>query len=218
MLRLLFPNKCIVCRSLLKKDETDLCHNCRKNIPEFSKAKRNIPFVARWTAMWYYKDDVRRSIHRFKFYNARHYAVSYGRLLAMRLQQAYPDGFDAVTWVPTTPIRKFFRGYDQAQLLAVAVAKELGLPCAHLLRKIRNTPPQSGISDAAARRANVLGSYTIANRQATVGQRILLIDDVITTGSTVSECARVLMTAGAKEVYCAAVAAASNDKKSGVCR
>lgn len=168
--------------------------------------------------MWYYKDDVRRSIHRFKFYNARHYAPAYGRLLAMRLLKEFPDGFDAVTWVPTGPIRKFFRGYDQAHLLARAVAKELGLPCLRLLRKMRNTPPQSGISDAAERRANILGSYAMADRKAAAGQKLLLIDDVITTGATSAECARMLMTAGAKEVYCAAVAAASNDKKSGVYR
>ena len=75
-----------------------------------------------------------------------------------------------------------------------------------LLRKIRNAPPQSGISGDAARRANVLGAYRVTDPDALRDKRILLLDDVITTGATASECARVLLTAGAKSVNCAAVA------------
>ena len=211
LLSILYPRKCILCRSLLSKEETDLCTQCRKAAPEFPKTKSTFPFVARWTALWYYKDDVRRSILRYKFHHARHYAPAYGRLLGMKLLQEFPEGFDAITWVPTGTVRKFFRGYDQAQLLAQAVAKELGREPVQLLKKVRNTPPQSGINDAARRRANVLAAY--AATRSVAGKRILLLDDVITTGATTSECAKTLQIAGAKEVYCAAVAAASHHKK-----
>ena len=210
-LSILYPRKCILCRSILTKEETDLCTHCRKTAPEFPKAKSTFPFVARWTALWYYKDDVRRSILRYKFYHARHYAPSYGRLLGMKLLQEFPEGFDVITWVPTGAVRKFFRGYDQAQLLANAVAKELGCQPVKLLKKVRNTPPQSGIPDAAKRRANVLAAYAVIRN--VTGQRILLLDDVITTGATTSECAKTLQISGAKEIYCAAVAAASHHKK-----
>ena len=213
LLSILYPRKCVLCRTILKNDETDLCCQCRKNAPLFQKAKSNIPFVARWTALWYYKDDVRHSIIRYKFHHARHYAPAYGRMLGMKLLQEFPDGFDVVTWVPTGAIRKFFRGYDQAQLLAEAVASELGIGAEKLLKKIRNTPPQSGIHDAAKRRANVLAAYRVMNPQNVAGKRILLLDDVITTGATSSECAKTLQIAGAKEVFCAAVAAASHHKK-----
>lgn len=212
-LSILYPRKCVLCRSLLTKEETDLCTQCRKTAPGFPKAKSTFPFVARWTALWYYKDDVRRSILRYKFHHARHYAPAYGRLLGMKLLQEFPEGFDVVTYVPTGAIRKFFRGYDQAQLLAEAVAKEIGCRSAKLLKKVRNTPPQSRINDAARRRANVLAAYAVVDRQAVSGQRILLLDDVITTGATTSECAKTLQIAGAKEVYCAAVAAAFHHKK-----
>lgn len=210
---LLFPRKCILCRRLLAKEETDLCHDCRKNAPEFTKAKRNIPFIAHWTAMWYYKDDVRPSLHRFKFYNARGYADIYGRLLAMRIQADLPAHFDLAVWVPTGFFRKLKRGYDHAQLLASATAAELGMEPTPLLKKIRNTPPQSRLRDAAQRRANVLGAYRVTDPAAISGKRILLIDDIVTTGATSSECAKVLLTAGAKEVYFAAVAAAVHDNK-----
>ena len=131
----------------------------------------------------------------------------------MKLLQDMPEGFDVLTWVPTGTLRKFFRGYDQSQLLAEAVAKELGCKSQKLLKKVRNTPPQSGINDAAKRRANVLAAYTVTDPRKVMGQRILLLDDVITTGATTSECAKTLMIAGASEVYCAAVAAASHHKK-----
>ena len=67
----IFPPKCVICTKLLEKNETDLCHSCRSNSQEFFKGKRNIQFVAKWTALWYYNDDMRKSIHRFKFYNRR---------------------------------------------------------------------------------------------------------------------------------------------------
>ncbi|MBQ7328888.1 MAG: ComF family protein [Oscillospiraceae bacterium] len=162
--------------------------------------------------MWYYKDDVRSSMLRFKFGKKRHYALSYGRALAMHLQQKGFDQYDVLTYIPVSPLRKFRRSYDQVELIAGAVADELGLRLTPTLRKIRNTPPQSGFKDVSQRRANVLGAYRIKDSDLIRGKRILLLDDVITTGATASECARVLLVAGAKEVYCAAMAAAHQDK------
>jgi predicted amidophosphoribosyltransferase len=72
---------------------------------------------------------------------------------------------------------------------------------------VRNNPPQSGINGAAARRANVLGVYRAVQQEQISGKRILLLDDILTTGATAGECARVLLTAGAKEIHCGVVAA-----------
>ncbi|MBQ8359739.1 MAG: ComF family protein [Oscillospiraceae bacterium] len=163
--------------------------------------------------MWYYKDNVRKSIHRFKFGNARSYAGVYARFLALRLQNTFFEPFDILTWVPVSGLRKLKRGYDQTELIAKALSRELGMPATRVLKKIRHTPPQSGLRDAAQRRANVLGAYKSLPDQMLGNKRILLLDDVLTTGATASECARVLLTAGAKEVYFAAVAVASDDKK-----
>lgn len=209
---LLFPRKCVLCRKILSDHETDLCHDCRKNAPELNKAKLKISFVARWTAVWYYKDDVRSSVLRYKFGRARSYAGIYGRLLAMKLQKEELE-YDVLTWVTTGWLRRWKRGYDHAALLAEAVGTELGVTPVKVLRKIRQTPPQSRLASAAARRANVLGAYRVIEPELVKGKRVLLLDDIITTGATVSECARVILTAGAKEVYCAAVAAASHDNK-----
>ena len=113
---------------------------------------------------------------------------------------------DTITWAPVSLFRRFKRGYDQAQLIAVALGKELNLPVIKLLRKHRNTKAQSTLNDAASRRANVQGAYEATDPIKTAGKSILLIDDVLTTGSTATECALVLHTAGAKNVYLATIA------------
>lgn len=208
LMELLFPPKCVLCRKLLKSGEIDLCRECRADAPEYAGKKINIRFLDSFAAVWYYEGNVRRSLLRFKFYNARSYGVSYGRILAMRLQREYPDGFDMLTWVPVSRLRKLRRGYDQVELLAKAVGRELGLSPVPTLKKIRNNRPQSRLKDPAARRANVLGAYRLLEGAAVKGKRVLLLDDILTTGATAGECARVLLSAGAKEVHCAAVAAA----------
>ena len=213
LLRLLFPPKCILCRKLLQENETDFCHTCRQSAPERIKSDFHLSFVAGWTAVWYYKDDVRSSLLRYKFSGRRHYAFPYGRMLAMKLEKEKLTDFDVLTFVPIAPLRYLRRGYDQVELLSEVVGAELGVTHCRTLRKIRNTPPQSGIPDAARRRANVLGAYRAVNPEQFQGKRVLLLDDIITTGATASECARVLLTAGAKEVYCAAMAAASHNRK-----
>ena len=206
--RLLFPPKCVLCGKLLEKEESDLCRQCRAEAPAYPNHKSAPQFLDSFAAVWYYEGNVRKSLLRYKFHNARSFAPAYGRFLAMKLLQTHPEGFDVLTWVPVSRCRKFRRGYDQVELIARAVGTELGMPPVRLLKKIRHNRPQSGISDAAQRRANVLGAYQMVPGQDISGKRILLLDDILTTGATAGEAARVLLTAGAKEVHCAAVAAA----------
>ena len=209
LLAILFPPKCILCRRVLKDNETDLCHACRKDTPEFIHPKRNIPFVAQWTGIWYYSDNVRGSIHRYKFSNARRYAAAYAKLLAVRLQKEEMDSFDILSWIPVSASRKRKRGYDQSQLLAEALGQELGCEAVAVLKKYRNNPPQSTLTLQAERRANVLGAYRLrCPETAVAGKRVLVADDILTTGSTLSECARMLKTAGASRVLCVCAAAA----------
>ena len=206
--RLLFPPKCVLCGKLLEKEESDLCRQCRVEAPAYPNHKSAPQFLDSFAAVWYYEGNVRKSLLRYKFHNARSFAPAYGRFLAMKLLQTHPEGFDVLTWVPVSRCRKFRRGYDQVELIARAVGTELGMSPVRLLKKIRHNRPQSGISDAAQRRANVLGVYQVVPGQDIAGKRILLLDDILTTGATAGEAARVLLTAGAKEVHCAAVAAA----------
>lgn len=207
LLRFLFPPKCILCHKLLTDLETDLCHSCRENAPEVIREKRNFEFIAHWTALWYYKDNVRDSIHRYKFNNVRSYAEPYARLLALKLLNTeFLDSIHVITWAPVSFLRRFRRGYDQAQLLANALSKELEIPSVQLLKKRRHTGAQSLLKDPAARRANIHGAYCAVNPHEIRDRNILLVDDVLTTGATSNECARILQTAGAKSVCLATIA------------
>lgn len=207
ILELLFPRKCILCGKILERDETDLCRSCRTDSPECLRSRRNFSFLDSWVAVWYYEGYIRKSLLRYKFSRARHYADAYGRMLAMRILEEYPEGFDVLTWVPVSPWRKFRRGYDQVQLLALAAGRQLDMKPERTLKKIRNNPAQSSIAGVAQRKANVLGVYRVVDPKLIKGKRILLLDDIVTTGATAGECARVLLTAGAKEVHCGFLAA-----------
>lgn len=204
---LLFPPKCVLCQRLLAKEETGLCRRCREETAPFQEKKHPIPHIADSLALWYYNGNVRQSLLRFKFRGKRNYAQVYGSLLALRIQQVWPEGIDLLTWVPVSDKRRKKRGYDQTQLLGEAVAAELEIPLIRTLTKIRDNPPQSSCPNHAARRANVTGVYQASDPHRFAGKRVLLLDDIITTGATAQECARVLVTANAKEVLCAAVAA-----------
>ena len=213
LLNLLFPPKCILCGNLLGKQEQDLCRVCRADSPEYPIRKERLQFLDSFTAVWYYEGSVRRSLLHYKFYGKRSYAPGYGRLLAMKLLTEYPEGFDVLTWVPVSGFRKFTRGYDQVELLAEAVGNELSMKPVCTMKKVRHNRPQSQISGTAKRRANVLGVYRVTDPDAVVGKRVLLLDDIVTTGATAGECARVLLTCGAKEVHLGCIAAAIHHKQ-----
>ena len=209
---LLYPRKCVFCRKLLNKEELELCESCKSQIPVFPGNKINLSFLAQWTGLWYYKDAVRESLLRFKFRRCRGYAHTYGALLAEKLKDAEYAQWDVLSWIPISGRRKWFRGYDQAELIGQAVARSLGISLTPVLRKTRHTKPQSRMGDASRRRANILGAYQVTDPALVKGQRILLLDDIVTTGATASEAARTLLTAGAKEVKLATVAVAHYDK------
>lgn len=213
ILELLFPDKCIFCQKPLDRGQTDLCSTCRTNGPEFIKSKNKHSFIARWTCLWYYKGDARRSILRYKFYRRTSYAKNFGRLLAMKLQTEGMDDFDLLTWVPISPWRRLTRGFDQVELLAKAVGEELSIQPVRTLVKIRNTPAQSRIHGIASRRANILAAYQAYQPEQFRGKRILLLDDVVTSGATASECAKTLLTAGAKQICLATIATAEHAYK-----
>ena len=203
---LLFPRKCILCGKVLSARETDLCHGCREETPGYVPEYRSLSHIYSVCALWYYEGMVRESLLRYKFHNKPGYAGGYSPLLAMKIAREM-NGFDVITWVPVSRKRRKERGYDQSELLARAVSRELGIPVAGTLRKVRDNPAQSGIQDRAKRLEIVKDAYAPMEDASVRGKRVLLIDDILTTGATASECARTLLGAGAKQVSLAVVAA-----------
>lgn len=209
VLDILFPPKCVFCRRLLRGGERDLCPRCRDSLPwTGDRCAQEPEFLTRCVSPLWYRDAVKESFHRYKFGGTRGYAGAYGRLMAQCVRQSLGKRWDVITWVPLSAQRLAERGYDQAMLLAMSTALELEDVAVETLRKAQDVQAQSGLQDAAQRRANVLGIYEAIDPELIRDKRVLLVDDVVTTGATLSECARTLLQAGAEEVMAVTLARA----------
>lgn len=212
LLGLLFPEKCVICGALTQVRDQRICPECLSGLENWeSSEKMPVRFLSERVVLWYYEGTVRESLLRFKFRNRPGYAEVYGRLLGQKLA-GMTAGAELITWVPVSARRRKERGYDQAELIARAAAKTLGIPCGRTMNKIKDNPAQSGISDRNARRENVRDVYEVTDPTRIRGKRIILIDDILTTGATAGECARTLLKAGAERVTLGAVAASRGEK------
>lgn len=204
LLELLFPSRCMICRKPLPVGKKTCCDGCREELLRQECMLEGKCFSCCAVSLRY-EDGVRESILRFKFRGQSGYATEFGRILAGTVDRTLSGRYDLITWIPVSPQRLKKRGYDQAMLLAMAAALELGDVAVETLKKPVDNPAQSGLTEAQ-RRDNVRGAYTVPDRELVAGKRILLIDDVVTTGATLEEASRVLLEAGAKEVLAAALA------------
>ena len=213
LLDLLFPPKCTFCKSVLKSGEKDVCGKCKKDLPFIPDARViHKGDYGRCAVTFYYEDMVKTGVHGLKFGGRRHCAAHFAAHMAQTVAEHLSGEFDAVTFVPVSPRRLRQRGYDQSALLAEEMAKIWGVEVLPALKKIRHTKAQSTIAAPEERRANVLGAYAPLPDADIAGKRFLLVDDVLTTGSTMSACASVLRRAGAASVVCAALAAPRGKK------
>ena len=202
---LLFPRRCPFCGAPLKNEW--LCDACRRDLPFTADTLlRRGGDYGRCCAPLYYEERVRRAVLDMKFHHKLGGMNCFGELMAQCAAAHYSGAFDAVTWVPISKQRLKERGYDQAYLLSLSVCEHWQCKPVATLRKTVDNQPQSGLKDAAARRGNVLGVYEPLHSADNVGKRWLLIDDVMTTGATLGECARILRQAGAADVMCLTLA------------
>ena len=208
----LFPPKCVFCRRVMEQD--GICEKCKKSLPyRIPQESKKLPmFIDAAYSCFHYEGDVKNAIIRYKFGGLAGYAVEFSGYIEKSITAALGDKFDYISWVPLSKKRYRKRGYDQAKLLADEVASKLGTHTTSTLIKIRDSAPQSRQNDISHRKANILGAYELANVNVN-NKRIILIDDVLTTGSTVSECARILKTAGAEKVYVFTIAKARSKKR-----
>ena len=209
LLKLLFPPKCMLCGRLLG-EEQEICAACREKVllntapPRVEKGA----FFDKAAAGLWYENDVRKAIHGLKYREKQSYARPLARVMAYTVRHKLEEDVDIITFVPTNAATLRKRGYNQAELLAQELAAMLDVPCLPTLEKTRDTNPMHGLRPEE-RRANVLGAYRLCCSAETVaGKRVLVADDILTTGSTLSECARMLKTAGAVRVLCVCAAAA----------
>lgn len=192
---------CDNCQQKIVRLEGPLCEVCGNPLPQggiCSECRSQPPLFKALRSYCAYQSPVRDAIHRLKYQRD----IGLGEALSHSLRQLAATLTwqpDVVVSVPLSSARLRQRGYNQASLLALPLAIGLGRPFdAHTLARTRETNTQVGLS-AADRKCNVTGAFTASQRAA--GKTILVVDDVITTGSTMNACAQALLTAGAIAVY-----------------
>lgn len=219
---LLFPPSCVVCSIPLFQSQIGLCERCRQKIPLIcsplctvcgrelcDSAKgdhlcglclRKTPFFTSARGIAHYQAPVANLLHRLK------YQTDFSVIPALReiVRMGAPVHLskdDRIIPVPLHRHRLHSRGFNQALLLAELIFPD-GKACLlrNVLLRIRSTTPQTGLS-GMERRRNLKNAFTVCKASKVQNRKIFLVDDVYTTGTTVSECSRVLLAAGAKEIH-----------------
>lgn len=195
---LIFPPRCAGCGRL----DTIWCEHCQSElqaIPVYPCIRDDIADVVAVAATGWHEGLLREAVQGLKYGNAKLLGAALGTRLAQRLQ-TQDWMIDTLIPVPLHAERLKERGYNQAQIVCEAAAAQLGLPCVpQALTRVRYSHSQVGLS-ARERMENVADAF-MANAELVSHRTILLVDDVCTTGSTLSACAAALLEAGAQQVY-----------------
>lgn len=205
LLDLLFPPKCVFCRKVLPYGQHGSCEKCKEELPHSEAPKRGNYFL-KCVAPLRYEGAVRDAFIRFKFKDQSSYATEFARIMAVSIREELTGQYDLITWIPVSEKRRKQRGYDQAMLLAMAVALELQDVAVETLRKEKDNPAQSSLNGSEERLKNVKNAYAVTAPELVEGKRVLLIDDILTTGATMDEAAKMLLKNGAQAVVGAALA------------
>ena len=198
---LLFPLRanCMGCGAATGCREDWICPACREALTQGWVGASPPPEGIDAAAFAYvYHGAAVGLVSRLKYGGVYRLAGFMGGDMARAYRFIHPTGADCVTCVPMHPKRRVRRGYNHAELLARELSARVEIPFVELLERVRDTPQQAKLEDDA-RRANVSGAFRALD--AARGRRVLLVDDVCTTGSTATACARALRAAGAETVY-----------------
>ncbi len=221
ILNILFPRRCPVCGEIVKPAGRLICPSCFRELsfvksPTCKKCGKEIEdetmefcedcmahrhVFEYGMALLNYNDAARNSMVQIKYHNKREYLDFYGAALAARYERIIRKmKVDAIIPVPVHPSRRRKRGFNQAEVLANIVGERLGIPVrSELLKRTKKTLPQKELS-AGERLKNLSGAFQTEAVPADI-RRVLLVDDIYTTGSTIEACARVLKASGIENIY-----------------
>lgn len=197
-----FPPVCSGCGDFIDAGQY-FCEDCLKKLDKIRVKKaryvsrNSIRYCIR--SVYYYDGPAETAVKKLKFTKSTRVSKFMGDAIAEKVMRMRDFEFDFVTFVPMTLAKMLEREYNQTQYIAERVAKRMGVKCSALLRKTFETESQHVMS-GSMRKQNLIGNF-VSKRNVT-GKTILLIDDVTTTGSTMIECAKTLLDAGAKSVVC----------------
>lgn len=226
LLNLIYPDACLICAQPVSRSrDCGVCHNCWDNLlalkigpahcpscglplPNLNMDSeflclaccRQLPPYSGARSFGHYSAELRQVIQALKFQRRRNLVGLLAPLLAGVFWDSWDrSDFDCIAAVPLHSRRRRERGYNQSELLARFLTRLLAIPYRSVLCRVRPTQPQVGLTDIQ-RQENVRNAFRCNNPREIVHQRILLVDDVMTTGATVASAAHVLMEAGASRV------------------
>ncbi len=214
---LIFPKVCLNCSCIISENE-DLCYECYKQIDFLAQDYCNLcgciivndtslcgkcivdpPPFSTLKSVFAYNVNSKNMIISLKFFDNINYVRTYARWMYERNKDIFIDT-ELIIPVPIHRLRLFQRKYNQAALLAKAISHLSNIPCQlFTIKRLRNTRAQAGLS-IKQRTENVKGVFAIAENDLIKNKTILLVDDVVTTGATVKQCAQVLVNCGAAEI------------------
>lgn len=223
---LFYPPRCVICDEVIASNERPFCRACAtQTLPRIGTACRkcgrgkkactckNDTFLTDGIAApFYYVDGISDAIAYFKRVCDRDRTRFFLEELIETVYAAFGEKVvDYITTVPLHANDLAERGFDQTEPLAKALSKELHVPYIRPLRKIFKTESQKHLS-AERRTGNLLGAFSVRTKYPLKGKTVLLIDDVVTTGSTTNECAKMLKIYGVKQVFVLAIAVSGDEK------
>lgn len=226
-----YPPRCDLCSAYLTSDENGVCATCTEALPLIYPphcpqccrpiftpgglehlcsecASHNTPPVSRVIAAGVFRDELRELVHRYKYGKCCYLGSYFATLIlaqARRLDALV--ACDLIVPVPLHWTRKRNRGFNQAREIGRYISRACDIPliAPRDFRRVRRTTPQVALS-AAGRRENIRGAFAVRTPDLLKGKTVALIDDVITTGATTNECARILRRAGADDVIALVIA------------
>ena len=199
---LLYPKVCGICGEICKED---ICNKCKAKIKKLGRNKKHIYLTKNFTTHMYifdYRDIIREKIISYKFKDATYLYKSFVKIILNDKKICrFLKSYDIIIPVPISKKRKQKRGYNQCEIIAKKLAKgSCNLIYGNnILYKIKHNVQQSSL-DKQKRRMNISDAYYVKDSKRIQNKKILLLDDIFTTGSTANECSKMLKLAGAKEI------------------
>lgn len=190
-LQFLKEPKCKKCGKPIDAEEKEYCMDCEKSNHLYETG----------IGAYVYSNEVKQSIYKFKYYNRRDFSEFYGRSIATHFQKEIEYwNADVIIPIPIHRKKLVSRGYNQAELFARELSKWLQIPTdSHLLVRVLNTKPQKELGNND-RSKNLKNAFKLTENVVKYN-KVILVDDIYTTGSTIDACSEVLLLGGAKKIY-----------------
>ena len=220
ILDLILPRFCCACKIKLSSNEDTMCKCCLSKIKRASKERLKREFerkflnkniVSDFFSPYVFEKDkeLQYAIHSLKYENKFPIGIFLGKTLADKIKTDRSNwNIDLIIPIPLHQLKKAERGYNQSFYIAKGIGNILKITFSdRVVKRIKYTESQTTMT-LNEREENIYGAFSVRNKNVVKDKSILLVDDVITTGATISECGKILLEAGAKQIYAASVAIA----------